>query len=150
MANRRELKFATLDEVMPDVERLMSGHTTVGQWSLGQICNHLAMALRIPVHGYDGPLPPWFIRKVLAPFALKRLMGSGTMKTGIKVPEVFLPKPGLEARDEAESLRAALAAFAAHHGKFRDHPFFGPMTAEQWTRLHCIHCAHHLSFALPS
>ena len=29
------------------------------------------------------------------------------------------------------------------------HPFFGPLTRAEWTRLHCIHCAHHLSFALP-
>ena len=38
---RRALSFATLDGVMPDVDHLLTGHTTVGQWSLGQICNHL-------------------------------------------------------------------------------------------------------------
>ncbi|MFI5459648.1 MAG: DUF1569 domain-containing protein [Isosphaerales bacterium] len=47
MAGRRELSFASLDEVMPDVERLLAGHATVGQWSLGQICNHLATGFNL-------------------------------------------------------------------------------------------------------
>ena len=29
------------------------------------------------------------------------------------------------------------------------HPFFGAMTRPQWDHLHRIHCAHHLSFAVP-
>jgi hypothetical protein len=48
---RRQLAFASLDEVMPDVERLLTGHVTVGRWSLGQICNHLAAALRLTLRG---------------------------------------------------------------------------------------------------
>ena len=40
-ASRRALTFESLDRVMPDVDRLLEGHTTVGTWTLGQICNHL-------------------------------------------------------------------------------------------------------------
>jgi len=36
MADRRDLSFTSLDEVMPDVKRLLAGHVTVGQWSLGR------------------------------------------------------------------------------------------------------------------
>ncbi len=39
---RRPLRFHSFDEIMPDVERLLAGHRTVGHWSLGQICHHLA------------------------------------------------------------------------------------------------------------
>ena len=42
---RRALSFTSLAEVMPEVDRLFQGHRTVGNWSLGQICNHLAGAL---------------------------------------------------------------------------------------------------------
>ena len=42
MPERRTLEFARLDDVMPEVDRLLAGHTTVGNWSLGQICNHLS------------------------------------------------------------------------------------------------------------
>lgn len=30
---RRSLRYGSLDEVKPDVERLLAGHTTVGNWS---------------------------------------------------------------------------------------------------------------------
>jgi hypothetical protein len=43
---RRTLRYESLDQVMPDVERLLEGHTTVGTWSLAQICRHLANAMR--------------------------------------------------------------------------------------------------------
>src|SRR5689334_10556595 len=56
---RRPLSFAALEEVMPDVDRLMRGHTTVGHWSLGQICSHLAQAFRFTVDGF----PPRLSRR---------------------------------------------------------------------------------------
>ena len=43
---RRTLRYESFDEVMPDVERLLDGHTTVGNWTLAQICHHLAAVLR--------------------------------------------------------------------------------------------------------
>ena len=43
---RRTLSFNSLDEVMPDVERLLQGHTTVGTWTLAQTCRHLATVMR--------------------------------------------------------------------------------------------------------
>ena len=47
MGERRILDFARLDEVMPDVERLLAGHRTVGRWTLGQILSHLKTAIRL-------------------------------------------------------------------------------------------------------
>jgi Protein of unknown function (DUF1569) len=71
------------------------------------------------------------------------------MAEGIKIPEAFLPKPGLGAGVQAEALRAALRLYAAHTGPLAEHPFFGRISRDEWTRLHCIHCAHHLSFVHP-
>jgi len=34
MLERRMLDFASMDEIMPDVERLLEGHSTAGQWTL--------------------------------------------------------------------------------------------------------------------
>ena len=45
MGERRVLDFARLDDVMPDVERLLAGHRTVGNWTLGQTLNHLKTAI---------------------------------------------------------------------------------------------------------
>ncbi len=37
-SGRRALRYESFDEVMPDVERLLERHDTVGKWSLAQIC----------------------------------------------------------------------------------------------------------------
>jgi hypothetical protein len=29
---RRQIRYETLDAIMPDVERLLAGHRTVGNW----------------------------------------------------------------------------------------------------------------------
>lgn len=57
---RRTLNFTSLDQVLPDVE----GHTTVGQWSLGQVCNHLALTGRLSMDGFPDKFP-WLERRTL-------------------------------------------------------------------------------------
>ena len=104
---RRPLHFDTLVEVMPDVDQLLRGHTTLGRWSLGQICNHLTGALIGSVEGYS-VRAPWLLRMTVAPLMKRKLLESGRMREGIKLPEKVLPRPGLDARIEAEGLRGAL------------------------------------------
>jgi hypothetical protein len=148
-AARRSLEFASLDRVMPDVDQLLAGHTTVGHWSLGQICNHLTQSLTWTVEGYP-KLVPWLVRKTVGPLLLKRILRTGRFPDGIKLPARYLPKPELDDRAEAEALRAALWHLAAHSGPLADHPMAGPIPRADWERFHCIHCARHLSFALPA
>ena len=150
MSARRTLAFSSLDQVMPDVDRLMmAGYTKVGNWQLGQACNHLAKGVVGAIDGVDFKAP-WLIRMVLAPIFLRQILKSGKMREQIKVPESILPKPGLDDRAEIEALRAALQLYAAHTGPLPDHPFFGRLTREQMDRFQTIHCAHHLSFLLPN
>lgn len=146
---RRPLRFSSLEEIMPDVDRLTAGHRTVGQWSLGQICNHLSKAIGYSIDGFPGKAP-WLIRKLMAPSIRKSILQTGEMSEGVKVPEIYLPKPGLDDRTEIETLRQALQRYAAFQGTLADHPFFERLSRDQWNQLHCIHCAHHLSFAVPS
>lgn len=149
MAARRTLQFASLDQIMPDVDRLLEGHTTHGNWSLGQVCNHLSSTFRFSIEGF-GVSMPWLVRATIGQMAKKQILRQGKMKTGIKVPERFLPRPELDDRAEAEALRAALGIYRAHTGPLAPHPMFGMMTREEWDRLHRIHSAHHLSFAQPN
>jgi hypothetical protein len=148
MAARRQLAFTRLDQVMPDVDRLLAGHQTTGNWSLGQICNHLSGALRGSIEGIDARAP-WLLRTFVGPIAKRQLLRTGKMLEGVKLPENALPKPNLDERAEAEALRAAIGYYLAHTGPMAAHPFFGPLTRAEWDRLHEIHCAHHLSFVLP-
>ncbi len=149
MPERRTLEFARLDEVMPEVDRLIPGYTTVGSWSLGQICKHLSSTIRSSVEGY-GVNAPWLIRATFGRFFKGKILGTGRMAEGIKTAPTLIPTPGLDDRAEAEALRAAIAYYVAHPDKRALHPFFGRMTAAEYDRLHCVHCAHHLSFAVPA
>ena len=149
MAGRRNLAFARIDDVMPDVDQLLTGYTTVGRWTLAQICHHLEGVIRYSMDGFPGRRAPWMVRKTVGAIVLRRTLGTGRIPEGVKVPEVFLLTTGLDDRAEAETLRATVARFVAFPGPFRVHPFVDTLTPDQWARFHCIHCAHHLSFALP-
>ncbi len=43
---RRQIRNESLDEIMADVEGLLEGHRTVGNWSVGQMCRHVGSILR--------------------------------------------------------------------------------------------------------
>jgi hypothetical protein len=54
---------------MPDVQRLLAGHRTVGRWSLAQICNHLAASITWSVEGFPDRPAPWLVRVTLGNLA---------------------------------------------------------------------------------
>jgi hypothetical protein len=146
MTERRDLTFSSLDDVMPEVERLLAGHTTVGHWSLGQICNHLAAALRLTLEVPPSSAEPTREQRV----ARRLFFRSGRFPDGMEAPvRVLQPQPGLDAVKEAEALREAIGRFDAATGPFPAHPVLGPLSNEEWTRFHCLHCSHHLGFVRP-
>ena len=150
MSERRPLDFASLNDVMPDVDRLLQGHRMVGKWTLGQVCNHLSRCLQATV---DGPplKAPWFMRVFFGGIAKRHVFRTGTMPAGFKVPSASLvPPASVDDRAEAEALRATVRLFLDAPGPMGKHPLFGSLTQEEWRRFHCIHCAHHLSFAVLS
>ncbi len=146
MAERRTLDFASLDEVMPEMERLLAGHRIVGRWMLGQILNHLATGIRLTALAPGSTSEPTREQAIFR----RRFFHAGRFPDGIEAPlPELLPQPDLDPRAEADALRRAIARFASRVGPFPAHPFLGPLTAEEWARFHCIHCAHHLGFAVP-
>ncbi len=145
---RRTLRFADLDEVMPDVERLLQGHTTVGRWSLAQICCHLATVMRRVV---DLPASTPSDPSQWVPEEQKRqVLESGLLPEGLPGPADLMPPESLDDHAEAEGLRQAIAHYRASAGPAIPHRIFGPLTRAEWDRLQLIHCAHHLSFAVPA
>ena len=144
---RRILSYESLDEIMPDVDRLLDGHTTVGNWSLAQICRHLATLMRRLV---DLPASTSHDASQRVGEELKRqFFESGMVPEGIPTSPVLLPADSLNQREEAEELRQAIAHYKASPGPVVPHVLFGYLTRAEWDRFHCIHAAHHLSFAIP-
>lgn len=145
---RRALRYESFDQVMPDVERLLKGHTTVGNWSLAQICRHLATVIRrhvdLPVSTPSDP-SQW-----VSEAQKRQLLDSGILAEGITGPPGVVPVETLGAREEAEGLRAAIAHYTASPGPVIPHRIFGPLTKDEWDRFELVHLAHHLSFAVPT
>lgn len=145
---RRTLRFDSFDDVMPDVERLLAGCTTVGHWSLGQICRHLAMALRVTV---DLPATtPQDPTRWVTEARRRQIFERGFLPEGATAPARVFPTETRGERTEAEGLRRAIAYYRSSPGPVIPHVYIGPMTTEEWERFHLMHCAHHLSFAVPT
>ena len=144
---RRTLRFQDLEDIMPDVERLLDGHTTVGHWSLGQICRHLATVMRRVV---DLPAStPHDASGWVGEERKREFFESGVVPEGIPTSPRLLPAEALDEHEEAEGLRQAIAHYQGAPGPVVPHVLFGLLTREEWDRFHCIHAAHHLSFAIP-
>ncbi|MEJ7640088.1 MAG: DUF1569 domain-containing protein [Singulisphaera sp.] len=145
---RRPLRYESFDAIMPDVERLLEGHTTVGHWSLAQICRHVATVMRRVV---DLPAStPHDATQEVGEERKRQVFESGMIPEGIPAPPAVLPAGSLDEREEAEGLRRVIAHYKASPGPVVPHRLFGPLTGEEWDRIQCIHCAHHLSFAVPA
>jgi hypothetical protein len=146
MHDRRTLDFGSLDEVLAEVDRLLAGHRTVGRWTLGQILYHLATAIRVTCRGR--PVPE---ARPVSDEVRERFFRLRRFPEGLEAPHPRLVPPvDADARTEAEALRQAIARWAAAPGPFSAHPLLGPMNKVEWTQFHCIHCAHHLGFAIPA
>ena len=136
-----------ISEAMPEVDRLLKGHTTVGSWSLAKICKHLTESLTLAIEGTP-ERAPWIVRKLIAPIVLRRLLKTGTIMANSPTLSTLIPPPDLDERSRPKPC-AAVQCFDAHHGAFAEHPFFGRMDEATVRKLQCIHFAHHLSFVLP-
>lgn len=144
---RRTLRFGSLDEVMPDVERLREGYTTVGRWSLAEICGHLAGSIR---HAADMPASTQHDPSLRASQEqVDRIFETGMLPEGMPMPDALSSSEPLDEAEAVERLREAIAYYQASPGPRAGHRILGPLTRDQWDRLVCIHCAHHLSFAAP-
>jgi hypothetical protein len=146
---RRALQFASLTDVMADVEGLRSGYRAVGQWTLGQVCRHLSVALlgtlrNRPQEGAPASPTP----EQLA--AREMVFQGGRFPEGAPIPhDRLVPPPGLDDQAEVEGLRGALDRYTSTPGEFGPHPRLGSITRDEWDRFHAVHCAHHLSFLVP-
>src|SRR4051812_32075019 len=79
VGNCRELRFNTLDDALGEAERLVQADrdgklTQLGNWSLGQVLNHLSTFIDF---SYDGfPMKaPWFVKLILKPMKKKWMRG---------------------------------------------------------------------------
>ncbi len=149
VAGRRRLKFASYDELLADLDRLTSGPIqTLGNWTPGQNFRHLAVVYNSSIDGFSMTFP-LHIRMIAKIFRKKLL--TMQMPPGVKLPasgrKTLLP-PDTPTDEGAAQLREAVARLQ-RETKRANHPVFGPLTREEWDRVHLTHASLHMSFLVP-
>lgn len=151
---RRSLRFESLDDIAADVERLARAKhvRTLGNWSAGQIFQHLAIVMHGAIDGMEIPLP--LPMRLLLPVVLlfrKQKFLNSPMPAGISLPKAAataLIPPPTSWDDGLAALRSGLRRLQASP-RFARHPFLGNLTAAEWAQVQCRHCELHLSFLVP-
>ncbi len=146
-ATRRQIAYATLDEIVADAERLVAANaTTTGNWSLGKILEHLATVLDKAVDGFENQ-PPLPVRLVGRWFLKKKFLRDG-MPAGFQlkggIAKEILPDE-TDVQQALDHLRRSAERLKNHPGDVL-HPFFGPMTHEEILKINCRHAELHMSF----
>lgn len=150
---RREIKFANLDEAVADAERLAAGKTrTTGKHAFANILEHLALAHDVATGKLTAPPAPWYIKAMM--IVMKPLMlRDKPLAPGIKLPKdgeaFFWPKTEINLQEALTHFKESVEYFQSN-GPIDKHPFFGTVTPKQNEQINCRHCALHLSFVHPA
>jgi hypothetical protein len=148
VVGRRKLHFNSYDDILNDARMLSRVSTRpLGNWSLGQICEHLAKAMDMAIDGATFK-PAWYI--AIVGRMLKKRFLARPMSPGFQLPKnagALLP-PEISTAAGLAALEKAAARLQQNPTRL-PHAIFGPMTKDEWDRLEWNHAAMHLSFVVP-
>ncbi len=148
IAQRRTLHFASYQDILDDVHAMAERPTHhLGNWSLGQICEHLSKAIEYAVDGAPFGVA-WYFR-LLGPLFKKRTL-TQPMKPGFKLPQSaaeYLPS-NTDAAAGIARLEGAIAKYQ-QAPELKPHVIFGRMSQDEWDQLNFRHAEMHLSFIVP-
>jgi len=148
VAGRRELRYRSLAELLEDAERLAQGGArTLGNWSQGQIYDHLAKSLDSSIDGIDFKMAAP-LRWVLS-LLFKRKFITGSIPPGYTVPAKELAPAEISKAEGLAKLQQAVARFEAEPQR-AEHPIFGDLGDDGWRQFHLRHAEMHMSFIVPA
>src|SRR5215472_1916395 len=152
-----------LDRLRRELETTLQGATAAcldhgpeGKWTAAQVLEHLFLTYTNTAKGLNRCLAkgaPLATR----PTARHRVatlltLTGGFVPKGRKSPERAVPQ-GLPTEEIQRTIFAEINAMATKLDecerkfgtgtKLMDHPFLGPLTADEWRKLHWVHGRHH-------
>lgn len=155
-APRRALSFETLAALSSELDRLEAAHRagtlrSTGNWTPGEILDHLARAIRPSFDGFDFAvaLP---IRLLGSLVMKRRFLGRGFprgFRMSPKMSAAFGPRPGVSFEHGLGALREQLRRIERGERMSHPSPGLGSLTHEEWVRLHLRHAELHLAYLNP-
>lgn len=142
--------FENFDQVLAEVRSLNLRPTRqLGNWSLGQICEHLGIGMRECVEADKIFKAPLWLR-VVGPWVRPRILKRG-LPRGFQIPrggERLIPPP-VAFEDGLATLESGIATLKGSDRR-TPHPVFGKMNLAEWDQFHLRHAELHLSFIVPA
>jgi hypothetical protein len=130
--------------------------STAGKWNSGQILEHLFLTYKNTNRGIGKCLEKGTTlathRTLRHRLSSLLVVNFGYMPEGRKSPERALPQgmPPAEVRSsifvEIRKMESGFTDCERRFGasaKIMDHPFLGPLTADEWRKFHLVHGRHH-------
>jgi len=158
-APRRALRFTALDDLAADLDAIEAGHragtlVTTGNWTPGENLHHCAKVWAFSLDGWPPDAkPPGWLKFLATPFIKKSAVSGKPAPVGIPFPKglesAFGPKPGVTFEEGMGLMRSGVSRVKAGERFTHPSPLFGPLTHDEWLRLHLGHCAMHLGFLHP-
>jgi hypothetical protein len=150
-ANKRRLEFQTGDEVVADIQRLLSGgYTRTKNWNLTQICEHLTATMVGEMEGLGFRLP-WVLRATAGKLFTNWILRTRKMP-GVPTLPSLQPKSASDVEDETiiQNCVTAIRQSESFTGSLDDYPFVDNLLHDQWRQFMWIHASHHLGFLVPN
>lgn len=155
-ADRRDLSFATLDQLSAELDRIEAAQSTgtlrhTGNWTPGQVLRHCAVFMRCAMDGFPPGKPPAPVKWMAILLFKKKAAAGQKPPPGFKLPKQasYLLPGDVSFEEGLSEMRTMLARLRAGETFSHPSPLFGKFTHDEWTRLHLGHCALHLSFLHP-
>ncbi len=149
-AQRRPLRFNSLDDVRAEIDRLASCEVrSTGNWTPAQAIDHLAAIIEGSLDGIPAQAP-WFVR-LLAPTFRNKALHQG-IQPGIKLSGDMLrvmPSDDVTIDKAMARINRIFERLDRGEKMLQPSPVFGRMTHEDWCNLHMRHAELHLSFHHP-
>ncbi len=141
--DRRKVRYESLDELLADAQRFSGGGIrTLGNWSQGQIFEHIARALESSIDGAGFSFPAPF--RWLMTLLMKRKFLKQTLPAGFKSTSQFVPGE-TSVEEGLVSLEKAIAR-QKQESRRAPHPAFGNIGQEGWNDFNLRHAEMHMSF----
>lgn len=131
--------LARIDSLRADSPRVF------GKMSIGQMLAHCQQPLRVALG--ELPLKRSLIGILFGRIAKKKLLDPKPWKVGLPTAPEFRIAGERDFTTERETLRALVQRFGRGGSAAltkKPHPFFGPLTVEEWQALQWKHLDHHL------
>ncbi len=143
VVGRRQVHYASLDELLVDAERCAKENVrALGNWSPGQIFEHLARSMDGAIDGFDFSMPAP-VRWLMSLLMKKRFLNK-TLPAGFKSTADFIPE---ETSNEAgfAALKKSIERQKSETSRVM-HPGFGTLSNEEWDAFNLRHAEMHMSF----